>query len=114
MRYHPEYRYSFPGTEKTLRKKQPTTEPVIVGTRVFVVPDGKGDDYIVEINAFAHAPGGILETERATTGHDRSFITLIIPDDPELSAELGLSAVKIDRVLYEAVDASESETQSEK
>jgi hypothetical protein len=86
----------------SLRKTEPTTEPQIIGKRVFVVPGGKSDDCIVEVDGYAHDPGGILETERATTGHDLSCITLTIPDDSDLSGELGLSAVKIDRILYEA------------
>lgn len=110
IRISPEVPVYISEDKQSLCKKDTTTESVVVEKRVFVLPEGKSDDYIVEVDGFAHAPGGSLETERATTGHDLSVITLTIPDDPELGHELGFSAAKFDRVLYEAVDAQVDET----
>lgn len=94
--------------QRSLRRVNPTTEPTVIGRRTFVLPVGKGNDYLVHVDGFAHAPGGIIETERLTTGHSVDNIALTTPDDPELSGELGVTAVTIDGVLYEAVNPEES------
>ena len=87
-----------------LRQTEPTTESRIVREEVFVLPCGKKDDYIVQVEGFSHAPGGIIETERLTPGHTKDNITLTTLEDPELSGELGVTAVAIDGVLYEAMN----------
>ena len=90
-----------------LRQTEPTTESRIVREEVFVLPCGKKQDYIVRVDGFSNAPGGIVETERLTSGHTKDDITLTTPEDPELSGELGVTAVIIDGVLYEATNKEE-------
>ena len=93
--------------QRSLRQTEPTTQSRVAGERLFVLPVGKSDDHLVEVDRFPHAPGGIVETERLTTGHTIDHITLTTPDDPELSGELGVTEVKIDGVLYGAVNPKE-------
>jgi hypothetical protein len=87
-----------------LHQTEPTIQSRVTGERLFVLPVGKCGDYLVHVDGFSDAPGGIIETERLTIGHTIDDITLTTPDDPDLSGELGVTAVKIDGVLYEAVN----------
>ena len=89
-----------------LKKMSPATQSTIFIARgeVFVLPVGKTQDYLVQVNGFPHAAGGILLTERLTSGHTPDDIMLTTPDDPDLSKELGVTAIKIDGVIYEATD----------
>ncbi len=89
---------------ETLSQTEPTTESRVVREEVFVLPCGKNQDYIVRVDGFSHAPGGMVETERLTSRHTKDKITLTTLDDPELSGELGVTAITIDGVLYEAIN----------
>ena len=93
--------------QELLGQTQPTTESKIVRGEVYVLPLGKKLVYVVRVDGFPNSPGGIVETERLTSGHRIDNITLTTPDDPELSSELGVTAVTIDGVLYEATDIGE-------
>ena len=92
---------------KRLGQTEPTAQSRILREEVYVIPCGKQQDYIVRVDGFSHAPGGIVETERLTSGHKKDDITLTTLDDPELSGELGVTAVKIDGVLYEATNVED-------
>jgi hypothetical protein len=108
IRISPEVPIYISADKTLLRKTKPTTQSRIVRERLFVLPVGKDNDYLVCVDGFPHAPGGIVETERLTTGHTIDDITLTTTDDAELSRELGVTAVKIDGILYEAVNPTES------
>ena len=92
---------------KKLGQSPPTTEARVITEEVYVLPCGKGQDYLVRVEGFSGAPGGIVETERLTSGHKKDDITLTTPDDPELSGELGVTSVKIDGVIYEATNVED-------
>lgn len=85
---------------KKLGEGQPTTEPRVVKEEVYVLPCGKGQDYLVRVDGAV----GMVETERLTSGHTKDNIILTTTDDPELSGELGVTSVKIDGVIYEATN----------
>ena len=107
IRISPEAEVYISLAPKTICQANPTTEPQVVEGEVFVLPCGKGPDYIVCVDGFSHSPGGIVETERLTPGHKKDDITLTTPNDPELSGELGVTAVTIDGVLYEATNVTD-------
>ena len=102
IRISPEVPVYVSESEATLRSAAPTAEPFVVKSKLFIVPAGLGDHWVVEVNGFARDPGGMLMTERISTGFSKDELTLTTPDDPALKDELGLFAVKIDGVLYEA------------
>lgn len=104
IRISPEIEVYISTDPETLGQTEPTTESRVVGEEVFVLPCGKKQDYIVRVDGFSHAPGGMVITERLTSGHETNDITLTTPEDPELSGELGVTAVTIDGVLYEAMN----------
>jgi len=104
IRISPEVPVYISADSSMLLKTEPTVQPRVTGERLFVLPVGKSEDYLVHVDGFHHEPGGIVETERLTTGHTVDDITLTTSDDPDLSGELGVTAVKIDGVLYEAVN----------
>ena len=107
IRISPERQVYISTDQKTLGQKEPTDGPKVVREEVYVVPYGESEDYIVRVEGFSNAPGGIVETERLTSGHRKDDITLTTPEDPELSSELGVTAVKIDGVLYEATNVED-------
>lgn len=107
IRISPERQVYISSDPETLGQAEPTVESRVVEGEVFVLPCGKKQDYIVRIEGFSSAPGGIVETERLTAGHTKDDITLTTPEDPELSGELGVTAVTIDGVLYEATNVEE-------
>lgn len=104
VRISPEVPIHISPTKKGVLDTYPTTEVSIVAGQVFVLPVGRTFNYIVRVDGIAGAPGGIVETERLTPGHTPDYIILTTPQDTELFRELGVSAVKIDSVLYEATN----------
>lgn len=104
IRISPEREVYISTDPEKLDQTDPTAEPRVVGEEVFVLPCGEGRDYIVQVEGFSDAPGGIVKTERLTRGHMKDDMILTTPEDPELSGEVGVTAVKIDGVLYEAVN----------
>lgn len=104
IRISPEKEVYISSGLETLGQTKPTAESVVVGEEVFVLSCGKDKDYVVRVDGFSDAPGGIVETERLTSGHTKDDITLTTPEDLELSGELGVTAIKIDGVLYEATN----------
>ena len=113
IRISPEIEVYISTDPETLCQTEPTTESKVVGEEVFVLPCGKNQDYIVRVEGFSNAPGGMVETERLTSGHTKDDITLTTPEDPELSGELGVTAITIDGVLYEAMNV-ERKTRDER
>jgi len=107
IRISPERQVYISAKEELLGQTPPTAESLIVREEVYVLPLGKQHDYLVRVDGFAESPGGIVETERLTAGHKKDDITLTTLDDPELSAELGVTAVTIDGVLYEATNVED-------
>ena len=107
IRISPEREVYISSDPEKLSQMQPTIQPRIVKEEVYVLPCGKKHDYIVRVDGFADGPGGIVETQRLTSGEEVDNITLTIPDDSELSGELGVTAVKIDGVVYEATNVEE-------
>lgn len=79
-------------------------EPRIVSGKVYVLPCGKKKDYLVEVDGFIC--GGIVITERLTSGHTKEDITLTTSNDKELSDELGVKAIEIDEIRYEAINTN--------
>lgn len=107
IRISPERQVYISSDPETLSQTEPTAESRVVREEVFVLPCDKKKDYIVRVDGFPNAPGGIMETERLTAGHTKDDITLTTPEDPELSGELGVTAVTIDGVLYEATNVED-------
>lgn len=106
IRISPEIPIHVSSDLEELERTPPTREQRVIKAEVYVLPQGKPLDHIVRVDGFSDAPGGMLETERLTPGHtkyDTKYdITLTTSDDPELSGKLGVTAIKIDGVLYEA------------
>ena len=84
IRIFPEIEVYISTDPEMLSQTEPTTESRVVGEEVFILPCGKKEDYIVRVEGFSNAPGGIVETERLTAGHTKDDITLTTPEDPEL------------------------------
>jgi hypothetical protein len=104
IRISPEREVYISSSQILLDKTAPTIESRVVRGEVYLLPVGKTQDYIVQVNGFPHAAGGILLTERLTSGHIPDYIMLTTSDNPELSGELGVTAIKIDGVIYEATN----------
>jgi hypothetical protein len=81
-----------------------TNEPLEVRGILFILPEGKPADHQVKVYGFPRSPGGILESERLTTGYTKDEFTLTTPEDTELSQELGASIICVDQVIYEAIN----------
>lgn len=113
IRISPEGQVYISSDPETLSQTEPTTESRVVKEEVFVLPCGKKEDHVVRVEGFSNSPGGIVETERLTAGHTKDDITLTTSEDPELSGELGVTAVTIDRVLYEATNVEEDRGRGE-
>ncbi len=107
IRISPEREVYISTDQTTLGQKEPTAETKVVREEVYVVPSGESEHYIVRVEGFSKEPGGIVETERLTSGNRKDNIILTTPEDPRLSAELGVTAVKIDGVVYEATNVED-------
>jgi hypothetical protein len=107
IRISPERQVYISTKQELLGQAPPTTESMVVREEVYVLPLGKKLDYLVLVKGFPDVNGGIVETERLTSGHEPDNITLTTPDDPDLSRELGVTSVKIDGVIYEATEIEE-------
>jgi hypothetical protein len=94
--------------ERELYSISPTIEPFVAEEIVYVRPKDKGTDYTVKVKGFRDAPGGIVETQRLSPGHNVDDLTLTTPYDPDLSEELGVSEVIIDGIRYTATNPSHS------
>jgi hypothetical protein len=104
IKLSPEVPIQISATPETISSSPAITDALIVRGLLYVLPAGKPLDYIVEIKGFAREPGGMLETQRLTTGHKCDNITLTTEQDQVLNSELGVEAIRIDKVLYEAVN----------
>lgn len=82
----------------TLRQTELTTEPIVTDDRLYVVPADKDDTYIVKVDGYPHESGGMVITKRLTPTDKEDCIMITTPDDPLL----GLTAITIDNILYEA------------
>ena len=108
IRISPEREVYISSSQISLDKTVPTVESRVVRGEVYLLPVGKTQDYLVQVNGFSHASGGMVITERLTSGHETDDITLTTPEDPELSGELGVTAITIDGVLYEATNVEDN------
>ena len=107
IRISPERQVYISTKQELLGQTPPTTESRVAREEVYVLPLGKQYDYLVRVKGFPHVAGGILLTERLTAGHIPDYIMLTTPDDPVLSGELGVTAVTIDGVIYEATNVED-------
>ncbi len=112
IRISPEREVYISSDPEKLGQAKATIESRVVKGEVYVLPCGKNQDYIVHVDGFPKASGGILITERLTSGHQTDDITLTTLDDPDLSGELGVTSVTIDGVVYEAISGEENKTVS--
>ncbi len=90
--------------ERELSLVLPTTETLIAEKEIFVRPKDRSSDYTIKVKGFRDAPGGIIEGQRLSPGHNLDDLTLTTADDVELSDELGISEVIIDKVIYTAIN----------
>ena len=74
---------------------------------VTVQPENGGSDSSVIVNGYRDKPGGTIRSRRLSSGRDEDEYILTTPDDPELSAELGVSEVVVDGVIYTAINPSQ-------
>lgn len=90
--------------EWDITSKVSIAESHLVRGVAHVRPINKGADYAVRVTGFYHSPGGMIETQRLTTGNNVDDITLTTSEDPELSGELGVSEIVIDGIIYTATN----------
>jgi hypothetical protein len=104
IRVSPEVPVYVSENEKDLGKGKSRQTPFEVRGEGYIRPAGKPAEYTVFVFGFPDSPGGMLTSERLTTGHSRDELTLTTPEDPDLSGELGVSEICVDGVIYEAVN----------
>jgi hypothetical protein len=106
IRISPELPIQISRNEESILKVLASCEPMIVVGIVFILPEGKSSEYIIEAQGYHKMPGGKLTSRRITAGHDKSIISLVTDTDTELISEIGVMGICIDHVFYEALDVN--------
>ena len=104
IRVSPEVPVYVSENEKDLEKGKPGLTNFEVRGEGYVLPAGKPAEYTVFVFGFPESPGGMLTSERLTTGHNRDELTLTTPEDTDLAGELGVSEICVDGVIYKAIN----------
>lgn len=66
IRISPEREVYISTDPEKLSQTEPTIQSRVLREKVYVLPCGKKQDYIVQVDGFPDGPGGILVTERLT------------------------------------------------
>ena len=88
----------------TLEQTEPTMESRVVVGKVFIKPAGADLHHLVELDSYKDDPIGHGWTQRLSSGYNREPFMIVDPDD-ELAKTVGVGAIEIDKIRYEAVNA---------